>query len=190
MTDSINQSSSNLTEVWVPVRGYEGMYEVSNHGRVKSIRRTVRRPPCGRSLKPSTMTYPERILATNSRVYPRVELFANSVGRQVDVHRLVAEHFLEGSGQVVRHLDGNPKNPAASNLAWGTYKDNEADKDRHGRRHRGELHHNAKWTREEIDRVKAMTLIDSSDLRISRLTGVARSTVYLIRKGQAWTSEK
>jgi hypothetical protein len=58
----------------------------------------------------------------------------NHVGarRTTAVHRLVALVFCEGEGEVVRHLDGDKTNNAATNLAWGSYADNEADKVGHG----------------------------------------------------------
>lgn len=55
--------------------------------------------------------------------------------RQVYIHKLVAEEFIGPSpfvGAIVRHLDGNPFNNDYQNLAWGSYKDNEDDKKRHG----------------------------------------------------------
>jgi len=185
----VSEHVANVEE-WVPVRGYEGLYEVSNLGRVKSLKRVVTRPPCGKSLRPSTTTYHEKILRTARRgMYPAAQLNYGGIGKSVNVHRLVAEHFIPGSGQVVRHLDGNPNNCAASNLAWGTYKDNEDDKSRHGRTPRGELHHNSTLTLEVVQEVKRLIGIDRSDLRISRTTGVARSTVYLIRNNLAWVDQ-
>jgi hypothetical protein len=55
--------------------------------------------------------------------------------RRTHIHRLVAEGFICHSPfprACVRHLDGNPRNNLPSNLAWGTYKDNEDDKRNHG----------------------------------------------------------
>lgn len=51
------------------------------------------------------------------------------------VARLMAEAFVPGSGECVRHLDGNPHNNTLENLAWGSHKDNAQDTLRHGRNH-------------------------------------------------------
>lgn len=81
--------------------------------------------------------------------YPRVTLSHLNVQQNSHVHTLVAEAFLgprPDPRAVCRHLDGNPQNNNVSNLAWGTYADNEADKARHGRRPVGERVGGAKLT--------------------------------------------
>lgn len=79
----------------------------------------------------------------NSHGYLRVRLVHD--GRRVVrlVHVLVAQAFLPprpSPNHEVRHLDGDKMNNSAANLAWGTRKDNAADRERHGRTSRGERH--------------------------------------------------
>ena len=76
--------------------------------------------------------------------YPSVRL-TPMFGRRkrLKVHALVATAFLgarPSPAHEVRHLDGNPLNNAAENLAWGTRAENAADRERHGRTSRGEAH--------------------------------------------------
>lgn len=106
---------------WRPVFNYEGLYDVSADGQVRSLPRRGKRG---------------RVLAgvIDSRGYMAVNLCRSGGQRVRRIHVLVAEafHGRRQQGQVVRHLDGNPLNNQAGNLAWGTYRDNEDDKVRHG----------------------------------------------------------
>lgn len=114
-----NPTNPTLLEIWKPVVGYEGSYEVSNLGRVKRTR-------------PAQGTRPGHILSpvVGKKGYLQVKLLR----KVVRVHRIVAKAFLgESDLPMVRHLDGNPANNSAENLAWGTSQDNTDDRVRHGR---------------------------------------------------------
>jgi hypothetical protein len=103
-------------------------YRVTVDGRVQSswARGPSRRVAAWRDLSPRR----------DAKGYLAVTLCAGPglPRMSIRVHRLVAEAFIPNpSGHpCVRHLDGNPKNNHVTNLAWGTYADNEADKARHG----------------------------------------------------------
>ena len=114
---------TNMTEVWKGIKGYEGLYQVSNMGRVKSLDRTAidkagrKRHYKGRILKP----------VISSDGYLRVFL-CNGRGKQKDcfVHRLVCEAFHKNpkNKPCVNHIDENKTNNTASNLEWCTVKEN------------------------------------------------------------------
>lgn len=113
----------DITELWKDIKGYEGLYQVSNMGRVKSLDRTValksgsKRIIRGRILKPS--------LKDNG--YLQVILYNNSDKRKnFYVHRLVCEAFYENPEDkpCVNHIDEDKTNNTASNLEWCTYKEN------------------------------------------------------------------
>lgn len=118
--------SEMTDEVWKDIEGYEGLYAVSNMGRVKSIARDVECGPNGgkRVIKETIKhigTY-----SGNNLGYKIVVLSKNGKPRMHYVHRLVAEAFVphvEGCG-VVNHLDCNKNNNRADNLEWTTYKKN------------------------------------------------------------------
>lgn len=117
-----------MTEEWRPVVGFEGLYEVSNLGRVASLPRPGRRK--------------SRIVMVQTpdwAGYPRLMLRANRAYANRKVHVLVAEafHGVRPTGLVVRHLNGVPTDNSATNLAWGTHAENADDMRRHG------THHNA-----------------------------------------------
>lgn len=105
-------------EIWKPVRGYEGLYCVSNYGRVKSIQFRNNRVTKEREIimKPTD----------NGNGYLIVSLKINGKRKNEYVHRLVADAFIhKGTGKVVvHHKDFNKYNNAASNLEWCTQFDN------------------------------------------------------------------
>ena len=115
-------------EKWLAIEGYEGHYEVSDAGRVRSLDRLVANGkammPCkGRVLKPT----PDR------HGYMRVLLHKNSKRKIMSVHRLVALTFLgEQIGKVVCHRNGNPGDNCVTNLYWGTLSENMQDALKHG----------------------------------------------------------
>ena len=128
-----------VTEQWKPVVGYEGLYEVSDHGRVRSLDRTVsyskewNRRLSGRVLKSP--------LSVNGG-YPQVRLTKNNRGSTKSIHRLVLEAFVGPcpEGMQACHYDDDPTNNRLENLRWGTRSHNERDKLRNGN------HNNAKKT--------------------------------------------
>ena len=105
-------------ENWKPVVGYEGLYEVSDQGRVRSVDRITRD---GRRWK-------GRVLSTSkvSSGYLHTVLSVDGKYDHVYVHRLVADAFVPNpQGKLeVNHKDGNKKNNVASNLEWVTHSEN------------------------------------------------------------------
>jgi hypothetical protein len=108
-------------EIWKPVVGYEGLYEVSNRGRVRSLDR--RRPHNGH-----TRFFPGQVLtpATHRQGYYSVKVCG---GRRELVHRLMAKAFIPNPENLplVRHLNDVKTDNRLENLAWGTYSENSKD---------------------------------------------------------------
>lgn len=109
-----------MIEQWKDVVGYEGLYQVSNHGRVKTMARLHRenRP----YMKKERLLNPP----INSAGYPQVALYKDKKGVIHSVHKLVATAFLDRKAehQVVNHIDGNKQNNHVDNLEWCTYGHN------------------------------------------------------------------
>lgn len=108
-----------LNEVWKPVKGYEGFYEVSNLGRVKSLERIDRfnkKWKC-RILKPNYV----------GKHYQTIGLCKNGKVSRKKVHRLVAETFVPNpyNKPQVNHIDGDKENNFANNLEWVTNAENQ-----------------------------------------------------------------
>ena len=120
-------------EQWKPVHGYEGIYEVSSHGRVRSLDRTVTYSD-GRvcRLKGKALRTPP-----NQDGYPRANLSAQGKSQVRHVHALVAEAFIgpRPDGVDVCHGDGDPANNRLDNLRYGTRSENMLDAVRHGTDH-------------------------------------------------------
>lgn len=147
-------------EEWRDIAGYEGIYEVSSFGRVKSHKRIGKRGPDG-CLKHRP-----------HRGYPYVNLRKNNQARAFSVHRLVLETFvgLRPPGLEGTHLNGIKADARLSNLRWRTKLENEQDKALHGHKPLGERHHMAKITdrqREEIARSDLATRILASQYTLS-----------------------
>lgn len=104
-------------ELWLPIQGFEGCYEISNKGRVKSLSRKCGPGFCReRILKPGYQTGGYRF----------VNLVVAGKSTTVKVHRLVAKHFIDNPNNrpQVNHIDGNTGNNCAENLEWVTGREN------------------------------------------------------------------
>lgn len=114
----IIKSSQKQKERWKDIAGYEGYYQVSNRGRIRSLDRLVHYKD-GRKAN-----YKGRLVAVNSRPngYLKANLYKNHTMKNVSVHRLVAEAFIpnpEGHPEI-NHKDEVKTNNDVSNLEWCT----------------------------------------------------------------------
>lgn len=112
---SVDVSSREHLEEWRPVPGYEGLYEASNLGRVRSPRRVLK----------------QRL---NNMGYPVVEMSRGGRSRESLVHRQVLKAF-QGeppAGTECRHLNGVSTDNRIENLTWGSKSENTVDQIRHG----------------------------------------------------------
>lgn len=127
------KSVTTQQERWLPVPGYEGFYEISDFGRVRSLDRVVG-PFAGKHGTSRYHTVHGRILTLGNDIYPRVWLRRDGVGKQARVHVLVLAAFVgpRPAGQVVRHLNGIPNDNRLKNLTYGTRSENAKDALRHG----------------------------------------------------------
>lgn len=107
-----------IEEIWKDIKGYVGLYQISNLGRVKSLKRIT---VDGKTIK-------ERILkpGTDKPGYEFIILRKNNKSHNLMIHRLVAEAFIENPNKYscVNHKDGNKLNNNVSNLEWCTYSYN------------------------------------------------------------------
>ena len=161
---------------WKPVYGYEGRYDVSDTGQVRSL--STYRSNSG------------LILATwvQNKGYHYVTL-RNSLGvkKSFAVHRLVLESFVGPcpSGKQVAHGDGNPANNNVKNLRWATAKENIADRTAHGRTAVGEKNGSSKLDKFTVKTIKKLNQKGFSAYEIARLACVNPSTIERIWSGES-----
>lgn len=113
-----------MEELWRPVLGYEGIYEVSSFGRVNRVLKS--RGTSGGILKP----------VKNSRNgYWQICLRRDNVPRQRKIHRLVLEAFVGPcpEGMEGCHIDDDPDNNHISNLKWDTHRNNCMERETNGK---------------------------------------------------------
>ena len=117
MDNSDNQTIENLDgEIWKDIEGYEGYYQVSNRGRVKSLERDVVK-------KDGTIIHCNEKLKINvhdQKGYQMVKLHKNGSGSMKKVHRLVAQAFIPNPNNLpqVNHMDEVKSNNSVDNLEW------------------------------------------------------------------------
>lgn len=121
-----------MSEEWRPVVGFEGLYEVSSQGKIRSLDRRVPTKKEGvTALRKGQVLNPWLVEG-----YPRVALrHPNSPKhKHLHVHRILAQAFIPNPDNLplVRHLNDVKTDNRLENLAWGTVSDNEFDKVRNG----------------------------------------------------------
>ena len=177
----------SVPEIWKAAMGFEGHYEVSSLGRVKSLRRKV---PNGRG---SYRVVKERIMALtpNHRLggYLYVTLYCENKSKSFSVHTLIAKSFLgmPPDGKEVNHIDGNKANCALSNLEYVTSAENK----QHARttglwQNRGEQHGNTKVSEDQASAMLAMYRDGMKLSDIGRKFGVTKGCVWNVTSGKSW----
>ena len=168
-------------EKWLPVKGFEPRFKISNHGRLLSI---------GGNKRGEVLLKPH----TNADGYFWACLKMAPKRRSTCVHVLVAEAFChkpESDIQlVVNHIDGNKKNNNCSNLEWVTQAENIHHAIRTGLRSSiGESNPNSKLSVTDVLEIKR--LVKTNTLRqvdIANLFSISKSMVGNIERGEAWKS--
>ena len=169
-----------ITEIWKDIPGYEGRYQASSLGRIKSLNRFITRPH-PRSKAPTKYYVRERILrnVVGSHGY-----YVVGLGRQNNqkTHRLIALTFLGQcpDNHEVRHLNGVRTDNRIENLQHGTRSDNHIDRYGYGGR-MGSL--------DAQDVIAIRKLLSSgvtSTAIIAEQFGVTSSAIAHIRQGRAF----
>jgi hypothetical protein len=156
-------------EIWKPVVGFEGIYEVSNHGQI-------------RSLKTGKI---KKITIDKSTNRPFLNLWKNNKQFVVRVHKLVLEAFVGKcpKGLECCHNDGNSFNNHIDNLRWDTHQSNIHDRIKHGTSNRGERCGTAKLTLEQVRAIRKDTRLQKE---IAAQYGVNQNTISRIKNGIRW----
>lgn len=171
-------------EFWKSVKGFEGFYEVSNFGRVRSIDRiNINSKGVARLLKGKYLSNSK----TNGNGYHSANLCKDGSRFVRYIHRIVAEVFSPNPSDLpeVNHIDGNKSNNHISNLEWCSMLNNKKHASKNGLLSCGESHHHAKLTDEEADEIRDLALNEVwPQTTIANLYGICQQTVSNIKLGK------
>lgn len=106
----------SILNKWIPVKGYEGFYEINSNGEIRSCERVIFQPGHGyRKLKEFNLCPWD-----NGNGYKVVSLSKNGKRKNHYVHRLVAEHFIPNPNNFleINHIDYDKSNNKSNNLEW------------------------------------------------------------------------
>ena len=175
---------TTLTETWRAIPGYEGAYEVSDLGRVRSLDRHV--PTRRHGGAPMRVHGRMKKQGTNRLGYRTVRIGQRS---KALVHRLIALTFLgpPPPGTQVHHLDGCKHNNHASNLAWVTASENTKHAFETGLAtpSRGESHYATRFTEEEVRTIRRLAGTVSQQ-ELAKRYGVRQPTISKIVRRERW----
>lgn len=176
-------SETHPSEEFRPIEGFPG-YEVSNWGRVRSCLLP------GSRLRGRGYSDKWHFLKPQNGPQGYLTVGLRDENRHVQwyIHHLVLKTFVgpRPPGKEVRHLDGNKKNAALWNLAWGTKKENEADKLAHGTIRRGESNPLAKLRAADVIEIRRLYASGVRMCRLGRLFGIRHGHIGDIVKRKAW----
>lgn len=168
-------------EIWKDIEGYEGLYQVSNLGRVRSLDNFVNCRSGAKQLRKGKILQPIKDLTG----YFCVNFYKNNKMKRKSVHRIVAETFIPNPHNypVVNHLDGVKTNDIVSNLEWTTHQANIQHAFNHGLRTSGADNPRAKLTWEQVKEIRKAHNPHSEEFNISSLAkkyGVSPSCILRI----------
>lgn len=153
-----------MTEHWKPVKGYEGLYEVSDLGRVRNKK--------GKILK----------TVTDNNGYKTLHLCKNSIIKCKRIHRIELEAFKPKpfESAVVDHIDGDKQNNKLANLEWVTSSENQKRAMKKGLKTRGATRVDAKLTKQQARNLKISFLNGEGTKELSEKYNISTTSVHAI----------
>lgn len=170
----------DMEEIWAQIKGFEGIYEVSTLGRIKSLNRPRRVRGNGISMQK------EKILKQwKQGNYMYCDLRKPGIKQKARMHVVVLETFVcpRPNGMIACHNNGDPTDNRLCNLRWGTHEDNAKDKVLHGTHQYGES-----CSKSKLTEAQAVAILESNKTyaEIAKEYGVCKSTVTHIKTGRNW----
>lgn len=156
---------TKVSEIWLPINGYEWLYEISNIGKVRSIKKGLMYP------------------SITKVGYLQVVLWKAGQKPKADsVHRMVAIHFVENPElkKCVNHKDGNKLNNHFCNLEWVTHTENMKHAYKIGLLKDGEMHGNSKISDKDVQYIRDNYVVGSGRNKFAKMFNISPALVSLI----------
>lgn len=166
-----------INEQWKSIQGYEGLYEISSFGRIKSL--------------PKNGSKKEMFLKLDGGQYPHINLNKNNKHRRVKLHRLLAIHFIPNPNNhpIVNHKNGKKSDYRLDNLEWCTDRQNRLHAYATGLMSKsGEKNGNAKLTQREAEFIRFIKGLhpEVEAKEIAKFYRVAPNTIQEIWRFKKW----
>ena len=180
-------------EIWKDIKGFENTYQISNYGRVKNLARYTNSKNGSKSFKRERiLKYDKSKKNKRGQFYLRVTLSKENKQKRLQVHRIVAKHFLdkvEGKN-IINHIDGNPENNHYSNLEWCTHSENEL----HSYNDLGKISKARKLTEDQVRWIRKNAIKgigkekrkDSNIMEICEKYSVTKGVVLRVLSGKSY----
>ena len=161
-------------EIWKDVPGYDGDYQASNHGNVKSFKYK----------EPKLLSLPQ-----GPNGYRRICLSHKNATKCLLVHRIILLTFIgapANSRFQGSHLDGSRTNNRLENLTWESSKDNVSRKREHGTAGIGEKNPKAKLTDKKIIAIRFLLSIGLKEMALAEMFRISNASIYYIKSNKTW----
>lgn len=171
-----------MIEVWKDIKGYEGLYQISNFGRVKSLERIVNT----NFGKPKLQLECYISGFKNTYGYKAYNFMKNGKTKPLLFHRLVAIHFIPNpkNKSQVNHIDGNKINNHILNLEWATCKENINHCFKNGfKSFKGEKHNQAKLNNKKVIYIRKS---NKTNKELALYFNVSISTIRDVKYRRSW----
>ena len=168
-------------EIWKDIESYEGIYQVSNYGKIKSLKRNV--------LMKGKFNYfkEEKILnpSTHKNGYLAIGLTKENKTKTFKVHRIVALHFIDNflNKPEINHIDSDKSNNNVLNLEWCTSKENKEHAVKNKLNAFGEKSSGSKLTEKEVLEIRESNL---SPTELSEKYKVNKGSISSIKNRKTW----
>jgi hypothetical protein len=173
-------------EIWLPVKGFEGRYEVSNFGSIRSLDMYINNPHGSKSFKKGRTLRQTK----NGKGYLAVKLCLNGLQKSLVVHRIVAEAFVPNKMNYpqVNHLNGIKSDNRTDNLEWCTNRQNIIHAYNNGliKTNKGEAHHMSKLKQTEVDEIRVFLSNGETMSSLARKYSVTVTSIYHIKIKKTW----
>lgn len=173
-----------MEEVWSPIRNYEGYYEISNKGRVKSIKRIVETKNGKYSVKGKILS-----IGVDTKGYNHVILTKCGKSHARRIHQLIAQSFIPNPLHLlyVNHKNGIKTDNRVENLEWCTVRQNNLHALNNGLNFNfTETHGMSKLTNNDVIEIRKLIKYKIKLKDIAKIFNIHKNTISSIKTGRTW----